>query len=810
LLSACVLPVHAAPPAPTPAPASPAAAPAADPAAARFFSALLVDDARRDLRDLHLPPAAAARQAAILLQFASQLDPADPHTLKLLAEAARTSGKTPLQKDSLRKLIALDPGDLVAQADYLDLVAASSQVLDERAKVYQNALDQPKLDPQVRSEMALRLARIAEERGDSGQEKDFFTRALELNDVNVVALRGLARIAAQNPRAIPEQFQALIALLIADPYQPDAWIQLASLARAANLHDKAVDYLSTGLEQLQLQGVAPDGETWFNLAIEKAILGRRAESFLLFSDLVRLPDAPLYVLIPAELLAASDVAGSGPTPASPQPVKEILAQRIRPLLVAKIKAAPNDPAPLADAAGVELTIMPTVSAAAAEWIDDYARLVAPDDLTLQRLRGWQLYRQGKLEDAAAILQKSAPADPMSQIGLARIYIDQGKKADAARALQDVWSSHPIGLLALQVAETARRASIELTDTLWSKQLRDITARLPQTYVTAHQQPREIAIMSANIRRASVSLGEPILLTLRITNATNRALPIGRDAMIATNLGLSAAVRAPGAIDLGVYALEDLQRSFRLEPHAMLESTVRVDQGQLADLFAQSPTTSALASIIAVTSPLILQDKKLAPGLGGQMLSAGDVQRNGMPFMNEADFRAFLTYLAAGTVATSKQLVRVQVAGALLAALAAGSLEKVPYSSGGGMESAPARRAFLDALSPLLSSTDPLLRAALLHAFANPPADPPLREKIASLAGDPDPLVRILWANAAPPAVDRATAAEHLVQLKQRLSTEKDDTVREWLSLKIELATPPTPPTAATAPASRPEPPKIPH
>jgi hypothetical protein len=184
----------------------------------------------------------------------------------------------------------------------------------------------------------------------------------------------------------------------------------------------------------------------------------------------------------------------------------------------------------------------------------------------------------------------------------------------------------------------------------------------------------------------------------------------------------------------------------------------------------------------------------------------------MPFMNEADFRAFLTYLAAGTVATSKQLVRVQVAGALLAALAAGSLEKVPYSSGGGMESAPARRALLDALSPLLSSPDPLLRAALLHAFANPPADPPLREKIASLAGDPDPLVRILWANAAPPAAsaDPAAAAEHLVQLKQRLSTEKDDTVREWLSLKIELATPPTPPTAATAPASRPEPPKIPH
>ena len=129
-------------------------------AAASYLAGALVNDARDGLRDPNLPPAAAAAQASVLLQFAAKLDPSDLPTLHLLAQAAQAAGDISARRGPCVRSSGADPGDLAAQVQYIDLLADDAQKAEDRVAVYQGMLAQTDLDAQVRSEIALRLRAV--------------------------------------------------------------------------------------------------------------------------------------------------------------------------------------------------------------------------------------------------------------------------------------------------------------------------------------------------------------------------------------------------------------------------------------------------------------------------------------------------------------------------------------------------------------------------------------------------------------------------------------------------------------------------
>ncbi len=163
---------------------------AAQDAAASLVGDRLVTLAMNRSRATALSPKAAAEEAEVFLQAARRVDPGNLHTLKLLVEAAGATGDLGVEREALREVIRLDPGDLVAEVKYIDFLASGAETIEERAKIFQGALNAVKLDPQIRSEMALRLANIAQERGDAAGAKALVQQALALNDVNMGALRG--------------------------------------------------------------------------------------------------------------------------------------------------------------------------------------------------------------------------------------------------------------------------------------------------------------------------------------------------------------------------------------------------------------------------------------------------------------------------------------------------------------------------------------------------------------------------------------------------------------------------------------------
>jgi tetratricopeptide (TPR) repeat protein len=722
----------------------------------------------------------AAKEATLLLNWAQKLEEgagaADPATLRLLIEAAKAADKPALEKEALRKLIATDRGDLVAQVQYLDFLASGTQTVEERTRIYSNAAEQSSLDPQVRSEMAMRLSQLAQERGDRAGEKEYLERALVLNSVNVQALRTQVQLADANPRDVAARLSALVALVSANAYEPGAWAEIGHICREANLHDRAADSLGVALEEMQIAGARGDGQLYLDYAMELAIAGRRREAAAILSSLSNLADAPTPVLFAAQLLA--DVAPAGSTTA-PGPVSERVQKAIE-TMAHDAESGKAPPTAWADAAGVALTVLntgetATSSAQAAGWIDAYAKTVAADDPTLARLRGWQLYRAGKFDEARAALEKIAASDPLASIGLARLLIAQKKNDEAARQLQDVWASHPTGLLALQVAETARLGNLKLQDTYLTRQLGELVAKIPEQAYRAHRQPRELQLVNVEIDRATVTPGEPLIATVRIMNTAGRPLPVSAArtqtaGVVQTILGLTADVRVPEARSIGFYAMEDAGRVYRLEPRASIEMKFRLDQGLLATILASDPVRPATITIRGYTAPLVRADRSVTPGLGGQRLDMDDVPRLNFPMKNADEATKFLDELEKITSATSER--------SMAQILAAESVvEKMPQIAGLEMFST---RLVKD-LATLAASQDGLVRAAV--ALGAPARNESLEKAIAPLASDPDPLVRACWArHAATGAKGGAVALGE--QLRQVASGEKDEAVKEYMELLV--------------------------
>lgn len=777
------------------------------PRPAQMLADQIVDEAFSYTRDPAADPADSAERAALLLELATRLNPNDPRILRLLVEAAHVAGRADTERNTLRTLIKVDPGDLVAQVGYLDFLAGSTQAIDERAGVYKAAFDSQALDPQIRSEMAVRLARIANERGDAPAARELLGQAITLNDVNVGALREWVRMTEKSP---DERVRALAALLAATPYQPDAWLTLARLLESADLHRQAADALIASIEQTQKDGDQPNADLFEEMAIELAIAARRAEAYPVLTQLAKLEDAPLSVLvatrlvanefveIPAAQPATSPATGPSTAPSVRSDRNVVPAPRaratgpdftlvLRRRLVDSLKE--KTLANLANAAWIELSVMPMPSRDVEGWLTDYAA-AAPnkgaDDKTLARLRGWWLLRQGKPAEAQSALAPLAQDDPLAQLGLARALADQNNRDQATRQFQDLWNRHPSGLFALQIAQAARAAGIQLPETRLGVQYASAIAAIPPAFWTAHRQPRDLELLSPSDLRPRYNVGEPITLNLQITNTSGRPLPVGPDGAIKTTIGVIGVVR--NAPSIGMYAVENLQRVYRLPPRATIPGTIRLDQGRLGTLFSGNPIRSFETSFSLITAPRGTPEHA-AFGVGGQVVTVQPpgVTRVGVTLTAQSastDLDAIFREINGDN--PERQLVAIAITASLLGQLG-------PVSNDPAAKSEAARGLLSRALLPMIKSPSPIVRAWTLRYLPAIGLSPELAAASHAMDSDPDPIVRASW------ATNEVVVASNVPELRAKTrdtinsqaGMEPDPVVKAWMrSIAKDLNPPP--------------------
>ena len=79
----------------------------------------------------------------------------------------------------------------------------------------------------------------------------------------------------------------------------------------------------------------------------------------------------------------------------------------------------------------------------------------------------------------------------------------------------------------------------------------------------HREPRDVVLISLQYKKPAVSYGEPQILTIRMTNTSEKPVPVGRDGVIRTTIGLAGTIRE-GNKSLGIFGVEDFQRATALD------------------------------------------------------------------------------------------------------------------------------------------------------------------------------------------------------------------------------------------------------
>ncbi|MCL2639219.1 MAG: tetratricopeptide repeat protein [Phycisphaerales bacterium] len=727
-----------------------------------------------------------ADEATILIQTAATLDPDNTRLLRLLAESVRVSSlpnKLDIERDALRNVIRLDTGDLVAQVNYFDLVAGATQALDQRARIYRGALDSTSLDPQVRSEMAVRLSKIAAERGDLDSAKGFITQALQHNDVNVSALTAAIALADPTPQA---RLQAIVALLAANPLQPEAWVGAAAALSIGGAHERAADCLVIAIDQWNVAGRQLPAEVVQTAGQELAIAGRPAMAQPYLMMVAKAKDAPLSALVAARVLA-TEYAPIAARPDDPTPAAVIgeLETQIRARLQQVVSADPKNATPFAEAAWVELSSMPTISADTAKWIDAYAALVPAGDPTLARLKAWQLLRDGKLAESLAIMEKLTTSgegggDPLAQLGLARIYLQQDNRDAAAKQLQQLWNNQPTGLLAMQITQLARSVRITLIDPPGVRQLIQTISSLPENALTMHRNPRSIALIGGSFTQRSYNQGEPVLFNARITNTSGRTVPVGPNGLIKTNVAITANSRGVGAQNLGLISIENLQRTYRLHRGAHAETQIRIDQGPLADRLQSNPLSLITVAVSFLSNPQS-DGNRMSMGLGGQQVTVGTFDRSGAGLPIGLPSIPTITQIAqnAPGMTVDKQMMLLDVFLRLLDGFSEKQAELAPDES---------RKMILDVratmfgtIKDFIGSSSPEVRAWAVRVVPTQGMPQDILDRIARLETDPNPVVRMMWGIrqvmlSAESDEARTRAAD---ALEKHATTETDPVLHYW-------------------------------
>jgi len=762
------------------------------PGGATLLSEQFLSDAQSAGRNLKIPVDLATREALTLLEEAVRLDPNSTKALKLLSEAAYANANFKLAQDSLLALSKLEPNNLVVQAQFMDALANQKQTVADRIAVYQAALNNPNLDPQVQSVMAGRIGDLLVQQGRNAAASQMYLTAVKLNSANLAAWQQIVRVLVLNNSPPMDRLYALLELLHCDPYQPGALAAGAQILASANDYQQAASWTNAAIQQFQQAGQQLDPALAENLAAYWAIAGQQNLLAPYLNELLALQEPSTQVLM---IALTNQTNGSFAVTSKAQG----LLQQLHDQLASTMQSDPNQKTDLEiDDAWLDLFYNPVLPS---DMKSRVSELGAKSSVVEQkRLEGWLLLRQGRL-DAASEQFQAADNDPYALLGLAHIAALKGDKDAEGKILQNLWDSHLANILALDVAQEARLQGITLTQTSDEQAISAAAAAYPDQLLHAADNPSNVVQVTVNWENQFATLGQPIYIDVRYVNTSPWTLAVGPDAGLTTGIALAAASNGLSTTDLGAYAVDSDQQIFRLDPNADVTITYRVDQGVLRELLFNNPATFFSGDLMVVTNPAT-SGADLLPGLGGQQLDAGDFNVQGYcsgdpPALTE----------------TAKSLPTLQGSDQMLTA---GTLACVLAGLNANAANASAdQQTLMDTLTTAVLNAAsnpqaPLTQAWLVRRAPLSGLPDNIASIINSLTGSPNSVVRMAsyWrllalAEAANDPNQLQTAGSQLAGFAR---TDKDPVASAYASeLSAEAAIPPPPPPATPAPAASPAP-----
>jgi hypothetical protein len=363
-----------------------------------------------------------------------------------------------------------------------------------------------------------------------------------------------------------------------------------------------------------------------------------------------------------------------------------------------------------------------------------------DDARL-RFDGWMALRRAEISQAVELLQPIAARDPAAQLGMALCHLAEGKRRDAARALNDVatrrrgtvmgmWARHTLQELLgqpLPVGETARK-------------LEQLIASIPSVVDRFPEEPT--LAVSVRVQPTKTTFGpyEPVIVNVEISNNAPFPLAIDSRGPIQSQLALTLKVqiaRLPERSDLSPMVV-DIDRRLRLEPHERLVIPVDLRRGSLAQVLNQWPLRGATLKVTATMAFYVASPESIQPGVLGSDVTSVPFRVDGVRLTPQWISSSIADVLSQDSV---KDLATFALLSQLVF-IVTRAREEVPLEAVERFGD-PQRMAkdIADAIIHAYGTLEPLSRAWVLGAMVRTPALDPVYQMAQK---DDDKLVRIAY------------------------------------------------------------------
>ena len=597
-----------------PAPAPAAARPLTEPSK-QFMTEVARAMARTALLDLRVNQSPNEDDFAItadLLRRAAETDPADAQTIRRWVQAAHASGSDDGVEAATLALIRADPGDTVAQLRLSTRRIAGLQTVEDRLAEFARLLGPAgsRLDPSVRSRLALDSALLARETGDEELFVRRLKQATQLDSTNKDAAFLAYTYFSERVADARGRFELLSNLLMADPLDASVHAQIRDLCASVGAWEGAARFhlLTQQIVGVQQQlgpndRVASLALMWrrdgareaLNAVIDDLRAARSRQERMTKAEGVPLDQISLRkadevrLAVPMDEFRAAVAAAAGDANALAAAMVDLGASTLEVVAVMRDPSRRPSTVDAVEAEAVALDAetngalwrlaMGTAAPRGARTPAEIGGALPGDDPRKAALEAWGAVRDGRHADALAV--SPGVLDPWLMMAHSLAHEaggDKKKAADLARAVSRGEPLTALGSWAWWRASTLEpsyrdpdAAPIETlakTVPTWV----DSMLRNPsgfQRLVLEWQEPRASALV-------------PATLAVRIKNLAPVPLAIGAGAPIEARLLLAARATMENAALMPMVEGEvfEIDQRLRLNPGEELRTTFAADSTAL--------------------------------------------------------------------------------------------------------------------------------------------------------------------------------------------------------------------------------------
>lgn len=639
--------------------------------ASREASRSLTRLALMDLR-LQLEPGMRDLQIADLaLAYAADKAQDDAELLRRRVELAARMGDEDALLDRTREVIRLDPQDTVAQLRLITMTLGRIQTAEARLEATERFLGArgSNLDASIRSQLALDAALLARELGEGQKFISLLSLATDLDGTNKeAAALAAAYYASARPDDAIGQAELQVALLLADPVDPQVLISLARLgaehgdwASASRLHRAARDLMSRasgGLDEwAQVQRMVLDWhikgprEPVRELSTQiqamrhdaQALIQSLTEQGLPTTDItppdeLNLPPLPQRVRVLAAHAADDEEEmdrGFADLALTVRLVRNRYEEEVR-----TGRMSPEEAREVLVGLNLQRFLLHSITDRNFQGVFNAVQQAGllDDPAMAEAFRGWIALRTGDTAGAIEAFEGwlALRDDPTAAIGLGLAYETSNRVDDAVEVYRQLFGFNPLAVEAAWARSRAwSLAQVDVSQTPVSSDVARALGDVPAWISDAAASPLGYMTLEAELVDAALDPAEAVMVRLRVRNTAPIPVGVGPDRPISSRVLLvpELEVGAEGRDQSTPSEPIDLARRLRLKPREAIEAVVWASPGYTGWLM-QTRATQATRVRFRVLQDFVLSGQTLTAGALGLRFQTDSGVRGQLPGLRQ--------------------------------------------------------------------------------------------------------------------------------------------------------------------------------